>query len=190
MLRLRAAQVIDQQKALHRIGTSCSSSQRFGALDVASHINGHADRSSYQKFLELPLILLSVSRFFSKRNSFSAAILSVLRISCKKSNKMRDKFLHAPGTVFPLFSQSPVFPKNAPPTESGRAHKYSQKFFSERKRVQTAKNGTADHLEERASFEPAWRKGPAEQFHQAVSSTLLFQFPNCVMTVSNIGTSP
>lgn len=146
MLRLRAAQVgnVVKQKALHRIGDELLQLPA-GALqqdflqraDFASHINGHADRSSYQKFLSLPLILLSVSRFFSKRNSFSAAILSVLRISMQEIQQNADKFLQLPAPCFSTVFQSPVFPKKCPSRRIWERHKYSQKLFSERRRVLT-----------------------------------------------------
>lgn len=139
MLCLRAAQVgnVVKQKALHRIGDELLQLPA-GALqqdflqraDFASHINGHADRSSYQKFLSLPLILLSVSRFFSKRNSFSAAILSVLRISMQEIQQNADKFLQLPAPCFSTVFQSPVFPKKCPSRRIWERHKYSQKFFA------------------------------------------------------------
>ena len=195
MLRLRAAQVgnVVKQKALHRIGDELLQLPA-GALqqdflqraDFASHINGHADRSSYQKFLSLPLILLSVSRFFSKRNSFSAAILSVLRISMQEIQQNADKFLQLPAPCFSTVFQSPVFPKKYPSRRIWERHKYSQKFFSERRRIQTAEKRYSRSFGGKSVI---GTKGPAEQFHQAVWISCSSS-PIALMTVSNIGTSP
>ena len=52
--------------------------------------------------------------------------------------------------VFPLFSKVRFFRKNTPPAESGRGINILKNFFQNEGVSRLPKNGTADHLEERA----------------------------------------
>ena len=127
--------------------------------------------------------------FFRNAMLFLPQFFPFSGFPCKKSNKMRINFCSSRHRVFPLFSKVRFFRKNAPPAESGRGINILKNFFQNEGVSRLPKNGTADHLEERACLEPAWRKGPAEQFHQAVWISCSSS-PIALMTVSNIGTSP